>query len=148
MHWRACLCNLRKRTNDIRFQLELDKQLKLEEEKLLRASMELREANMTSAARKARDEEVHRGQLLLSPVVCREWSPDWRADATAEFRNRKLEISKHTPTMTTIISKALIRNLIETQYMDFDDVLVINNPQLDGTIENVSNWIVSYRWNT
>ena len=90
MHWRACLCNLRKRTNDIRFQLELDKQLKLEEEKLLRASMELREANMTSAARKARDEEVHRGQLLLSPVVCRELSPDWRADATAEFRNRKL----------------------------------------------------------
>src|ERR1700676_5222121 len=102
--------------------------------------MELREANMTSAARKAKDEEVHRGQLLLSPVVCREWSPDWRADATAELRNRKLKISKHTPTMTTIISKALIRNLIETQYMDFDDVLVINNPQLDGTIENVSNW--------
>jgi hypothetical protein len=48
--------------------------------------------------------------------------------------------------MTTISPKALIRNLIETQYMDFDDVLVFNNPELYGTIENVSNWIVSYRW--
>jgi hypothetical protein len=28
--------------------------------------------------------------------------------------------------------KALIGNLIETQYMDFDDVF--NNPELDGTI--------------
>jgi hypothetical protein len=36
--------------------------------------------------------------------------------------------------MTTISPKALIRNLIETQYMDFDDVLVFNNPELDGTI--------------
>jgi hypothetical protein len=36
--------------------------------------------------------------------------------------------------MTTISPKALIRNLMETQYMDFDDVLVFNHPELDGTI--------------
>lgn len=80
------ICNLRKRTNDIRFQLELDKQLKLEEEKLLKASVELREANMTSAERKARAEEVRRGQILFSRLVP-ENHPDWRQQENpyAEF---------------------------------------------------------------
>jgi hypothetical protein len=82
--------NLRKRTDDIKLELEVRKRLKAKEEKYLKAAMELREANLTAAERQARKDEARRGQLQLSRVVCRELSPDWRSDATAEFKKKRL----------------------------------------------------------
>jgi hypothetical protein len=47
------ICQLRKKTGDIYYQLELDRRLKAELEHFLRASMQLREAKLSAAERRA-----------------------------------------------------------------------------------------------
>ena len=71
------ISHLRKRTDDLRFQLELRQQLKLEQEPFLKESIKLREANRTPGERKAQAEEIRRGQIFFSGVVP-ENHPDWR----------------------------------------------------------------------
>jgi hypothetical protein len=85
----SMLCQLRKRTADIHYQLELDRQLTLEKDRLLQASMKLREANLTSLEGKARSEEIRRGQILFSKVIPG-LSPNWREEATLAFKNKRL----------------------------------------------------------
>ena len=84
------LVNLRKKTAEARFQLELDHQLETESKKNLEAMMKLRESRLTAEERKARDEETRRGQILLSRVIP-ELSPSWREDATRAFKEKRLD---------------------------------------------------------
>src|ERR1700719_1829041 len=60
------LANLRKKTKEIQFQLELDRQLKIESQRNVEATMKLRESRLTPAERKEREEETRRGQILFS----------------------------------------------------------------------------------
>jgi|ERR1700688_1789262 hypothetical protein len=83
------LVNLRKKTAEIQFQLELDRQLETESKKNLEATMKLRESRLTPAERKAREAETLRGQILFSKLIP-ELSPTWRQQASESFRNRKL----------------------------------------------------------
>jgi hypothetical protein len=83
------ISNLRKNTAEVRFQLELDRQLETESKKHLEATIRLRESRLTPAERKARAEEARRGRKLYSRIIP-EVSEDWRDDATAAFKNKKL----------------------------------------------------------
>jgi hypothetical protein len=85
----SMICRLQKKTADVYYQLELNRRLQAEQEHFLRASMQLREANLTTAERKARENEAHRGQILFSKV-CPELHPDWRQHAQEEFLAKKL----------------------------------------------------------
>ena len=76
--------SVRARTAEIEMELDLRKQVELEQERNLAARMKLREANRTPAEKKAQAEETRRGQILFSRIVP-ENHPDWRAMATAEF---------------------------------------------------------------
>jgi hypothetical protein len=71
------LRDLRSKTNAIEWELDLRHRLELEAKRHLKATMALREANMTVAEKQARAEETRRGQILLSRIVP-ENSPDWR----------------------------------------------------------------------
>jgi hypothetical protein len=85
----SMICRLRKQTTDAYYQLELKRRLKAEQEGFLRASMQLREANLTAADRQARADETRRGQIVFSRV-CAELHPDWRQHAQEEFLAKKL----------------------------------------------------------
>jgi len=80
---------LRKSTAEVRFQLELDHQLETESKKNLEATMKLRESRLTPAERKARAEETSRGRKLYSRIIP-ELAENWREEATAAFKNKKL----------------------------------------------------------
>jgi hypothetical protein len=83
------ICQLRKKTGDIYYQLELDRRLRAEQDGYLKAAAELREANLTAAERRARAVETRKGQILFSKV-CRELHPDWRQHAREEFLAKEL----------------------------------------------------------
>jgi hypothetical protein len=76
-HCMRRLRDLRSKTNDIEWDLDVRRRIELEAERHLRATMALREANMTAAEKQARAEETRRGQILLSRIVP-ENHPDWR----------------------------------------------------------------------
>lgn len=81
------LSRLRFHTAEIRDELELKRQLETEMKKFVAASLELQEANFSVEERELRDAEIRRLQILFSKV-CPEAHPDWRAHATAAFRDR------------------------------------------------------------
>src|ERR1700730_16946064 len=81
----SMICHLKDKTDEIRMELEVGKRLKAQEKKYLKAAMELREARLTPAERKAREAETLRGQRLFARVIP-ELSPTWREDATAAFK--------------------------------------------------------------
>jgi hypothetical protein len=74
---RRKLRELRAKTNAIEYELDLRHRVELESQRHLKATMALREANMTVAEKQARAEETRRGQILFSRIVP-ENSPDWR----------------------------------------------------------------------
>jgi hypothetical protein len=71
------LRDLREKTNAIERELDLRHRVELESQRHLKATMALREANMTAAEKRARAEETRRGQILLSRIVA-ENHPCWR----------------------------------------------------------------------
>jgi hypothetical protein len=71
------LRDLRAKTNAIEYELVLRQRMDLESQKHLKATMALREANMTAAEKQARAKEVRRGQIQLSRIVL-ENHPDWQ----------------------------------------------------------------------
>ena len=79
----------RAETAQIQMELDLRKQLEAESQRNLQPRMNLRDANRTPADKKAQAEEPRRGQILFSRILP-ENHHDWRAMATAEFRNKKI----------------------------------------------------------
>jgi hypothetical protein len=79
------LSRLRFHTAEIRDELELKRQLKMEMQKYVAASLELQEANRSAEEREMRDADTRRLQILFSKIVP-EAHPDWRAHATAAFQ--------------------------------------------------------------
>jgi hypothetical protein len=75
---RRKLRELRAKTNAIEGELDLRHRVELESQRHLRATMALREANMTVAERQARAEETRRGQILFSRIVPENHPDDWR----------------------------------------------------------------------
>jgi hypothetical protein len=71
------LRDLRAKTNAIEWELDLRHCVELESQRHLKATRALREANLTSAEKQARDEDIHRGQVLYSNRVM-EAHPNWR----------------------------------------------------------------------
>lgn len=61
--------HLKNKTDDITMELEMRKRLKVEQDRHLKATLELREANLTMAEREARPQETRRGQILFSRIV-------------------------------------------------------------------------------
>jgi hypothetical protein len=74
---RRQLRDLRAKTNAIEWELDIRYRVELESQRHLKATMALREANMTPAEKQARADETRRGQILFSRIVP-ENSPDWR----------------------------------------------------------------------
>jgi hypothetical protein len=75
-----CRCKLRElrsKTNSIECELDLRYWVELESQRHLKATMALREANLTVAEKQARAEETRRGQILFRRIVP-ENHPDWR----------------------------------------------------------------------
>lgn len=75
---RRQLRDLRARTNAIECELDLRHRVELESQRHLKATMALREANMTMAEKQARAEETRRGQILFSKIVAENHPDDWR----------------------------------------------------------------------
>jgi hypothetical protein len=74
---RRQLRQLQAKTDAIECELDLRHRVELEAQKHLKATMALREANLTTAEKKARADEVYRGQVLYSNQVM-EAHPEWR----------------------------------------------------------------------
>jgi hypothetical protein len=74
---RRKLRDLRTKTNAIECELDLRQRVELQSQKHLKATMALREANLTAAEKQARAEEARRGQILFANVIP-ENHPDWR----------------------------------------------------------------------
>jgi hypothetical protein len=79
------LTQLKLKTAQIQNELELDRQLKLEEKRYVEARMLQRKANLTVAEKEAEAEDIRQGQISFSRV-CREAHPEWRQIAAEEFR--------------------------------------------------------------
>jgi hypothetical protein len=75
---RRKLRELRAKTNAIEGELDLRHRVELESERHLKATMALREANLTVAEKQARAEETRRFQIGLSRITSAEQHPDWR----------------------------------------------------------------------
>lgn len=80
---------LQRKKQDIYAELGMRQRLQLEHASCMRAVMELREANLTAAERRERDEETDRGRRLYSRIIP-ELSPSWREEAASAFKNKKL----------------------------------------------------------
>lgn len=80
---------LREKKDDIYAELGMRHSLQLEHASYMRAVMELREANLTTEERQARDEDIRKGQILYSKV-CPELHPDWRQLAQEEFNKKRI----------------------------------------------------------
>lgn len=100
------LNRLRTHTAEIRQELELKRLMKMEMKKYVAASLELQEANRSAEEREIRAAETRRRQILFSKVVSPEIHPDWRALASAAFRDRyprtptpRAEITYTTPAL-------------------------------------------------
>ena len=74
---RRKLGELRAKTNAIEGELDLRHRVELQSQRHLKATMALREANLTVVEKQARAEETGRGQILFSRIVS-ENHPDWR----------------------------------------------------------------------
>ena len=72
------LRDLRAKTNAIECELDLRHRVELENQRHLKATISLREANMTAAEKQARTEETRRGQILFSRIVPENHPDDWR----------------------------------------------------------------------
>ena len=83
------IIQLQDQTNKMRDELAAQQLLAVESRRNQNASMDLYLANLTHAEQEERDEDTRRMQLYASQF-CREAGPDWREDATAAFKNRKL----------------------------------------------------------
>jgi hypothetical protein len=81
------LAQLKLKTAQIHYQLELDRKVKLEEKRYLEARMLQRKANLTVAEKQAEAEVVRQGQISFSRI-CPEAHPDWREMAAKEFRSK------------------------------------------------------------
>jgi hypothetical protein len=77
--------DLREKTNAIEYELDLRHRVELESQRHLKATIALREANMTTAEKQARAEETRRFQIGLSRITSPEQHPDWRELAKEEF---------------------------------------------------------------
>ena len=87
--------HLRKKTSDLRCELDLRRRLKAEQDRYQLAAAELREANLTAEERRLRVEEIRRGQILFSRIVP-ENHPDWRSqeNSNAEFYRQQSALAK------------------------------------------------------
>jgi hypothetical protein len=86
---RKKLSQLRIETATIERELDLRKEVEVESKRNREARMKLYEADLTAEEKRERDEDIHRMQVYAS-LFCKEASPDWREQATAEFRSKKL----------------------------------------------------------
>jgi hypothetical protein len=75
---RRQLRDLRQKTNAIEGELDLRHRVELESQRHLKATIALREANLTVAEKQARAEETRRFQIGLSRITSAEQHPDWR----------------------------------------------------------------------
>jgi hypothetical protein len=82
---RRQLRDLRAKTNAIEWELDLRHRVALESQRHLKATMALREANMTVAEKQARAEETRRFQIGLSRITSPEQHPDWRLQENANL---------------------------------------------------------------
>jgi hypothetical protein len=83
------IADLREKTQKINFEMETRKLLAAEKKKYQEASVALYLANLSSEQKREHDEDMQRIAHYYSGV-CKEASPSWREDATAEFRNKRL----------------------------------------------------------
>jgi hypothetical protein len=67
--------------------------LKLEAQRHLKATMALREANMTVAEKQARAEETRRFQIGLSRITSPEQHPNWRQQENSNLEFYRQQIS-------------------------------------------------------
>jgi hypothetical protein len=86
---RTMIRNLQHRTFNINMELQAKRELAVEQERYVQATMELKEMNLTSAERKALKLEIERGQIIFSKL-CPELHPDWRIAAQAAFDRKKI----------------------------------------------------------
>jgi len=80
---------LRQRTNEMRYELESSRQLEAEVKRNQEAAVALYRSNMTPAQKQEHDEDTRRMAVYASQL-CREASPDWRADAAKAMAEKKL----------------------------------------------------------
>lgn len=88
-HNSSLICSLERQTQNVRRELAVRDSLQKASEQYAKAAMELREANLTFEERQAKDAEIRRGQIAFSRIVP-ENHPDWREEASATFKARKL----------------------------------------------------------
>jgi hypothetical protein len=90
---RRQLRDLRAKTNAIEWELDLRHRVELESQRHLKATMTLREANMTVAERQLRAEETRRFQIGLSQITSPEQHPDWRQQENPNAEIYRQQIS-------------------------------------------------------
>jgi hypothetical protein len=90
--FRRKLRNLQAKTKTIEGELDLRHRVELESQRHLKATMALREANLTTAEKKARADEIHRGQVLYSNLVM-EAHPDWRLQENSNLAFYRQQIA-------------------------------------------------------
>jgi hypothetical protein len=71
----------------VKKQLDVRRQVEAEHQRMATATLALQEEWMSSEKRKTRDAEIDRMRRVFSRV-CREASPDWKADADRDFKSR------------------------------------------------------------
>jgi hypothetical protein len=86
---RKRLTQLKLKTAKIQAELELDRQLKLEEKRYVEARMLQRKTNLTVAEKKAEAEDIRHSQIAFS-TTCPEAHPDWRKQVAEEFRSKSV----------------------------------------------------------
>jgi len=86
---RQKLFELRRRNNQIRCELDIDRQLELEAKRHQEAALAIYRSNMT-AEQKREQEENNRVMATWAKSICREASLSWRQEAQAEFNAKKL----------------------------------------------------------
>jgi hypothetical protein len=70
-------------------ELKLQQEIAVQSERLTKAALALKEANLTAEEKRKRDAETGRVQRLLAKTVCPELSPSWREEATAFFHRKR-----------------------------------------------------------
>jgi hypothetical protein len=85
----SSIAGLREKTSQINFEMETGKLLAVETKKYQEASLALYLSNLTPEQKREHDEDMRRMQEHYSGI-CEEVSPDWREQATAAFRNKRL----------------------------------------------------------
>jgi hypothetical protein len=83
------LFELRRRNNEIRCELETDRQLELETKRHEEANLALYLSNRTPEQKRQQEEDTERMALWASGI-CKGAALSWRMDAQAEFNRKKL----------------------------------------------------------